>query len=218
MTRKYALLIGVTLTVACAALAVWAYPQAPPQVPAHWDASGHANGYMPRFWGLAIYPLLLLATTGMLVVLPAISPKGFQLAQSAPAFHALTVAVLAFEFAVSTAAIRAAVGSPMPRASFVLVGMGALFVVIGFFIDKVQKNFFVGIRTPWTLASNEVWTRTHRFGRWIFIAGGVLLALYGSIGEDPTVIVAIALLIAVTPIIYSYVVYRQIEGFGPNGP
>ena len=217
MTRAQAAFVGAILTVACIALAVWAYPQAPPVIPTHWDFSGHPNGYMSRFWGLALHPLLVFGTCALLWLIPAISPKGFRLDSSVRAFNAVIVAVMLFEAVIATVAIRAAVGGEMLSMGSVSVGIGLLFVVIGNVMSKFRKNFFVGIRTPWTLASDEVWLRTHRFGGWTFVIGGIALAAGGFMTAGPTIMIAIITLIVVLPIVYSYVAYRQIEGFGPNG-
>lgn len=217
MTRNQTLLVGVILFLVCTGLSAWAYAQSAAVIPTHWDATGHPNGYMSRFWGLAIYPLMLAATCALTVIIPALSPKGFRLDQSIKPFHMLFVACMVFEFAIAVPAIRSAVGAPMPSIAFALVAIGLLFVVGGNIMSKFRKNFFVGIRTPWTLASDEVWLRTHRFGGWVFVIGGVLLATYGLVGVEPSVIFTIVALMVLLPVAYSYITYRQVEGFGPNG-
>jgi uncharacterized membrane protein len=93
------------------------------------------------------------------------------------------------------------------------LGIGALFVVIGNYMTTVQKNFFVGIRTPWTLASDDVWFRTHRLGGRLFMLGGIVLmatVFFGPKAMMAAMLVVITI-VAGVPIVYSYVVYRRLE-------
>ncbi|MBV8490241.1 MAG: SdpI family protein, partial [Candidatus Eremiobacteraeota bacterium] len=101
-----------------------------------------------------------------------------------------------------------------PNVLVVLVG--ALLVLIGNYLPKIRKNFFLGIRTPWTLASDEVWLRTHRFGGWVFTIGGIAIVIFGLLGSAlPMVVVLVA--VALAPIAYSFVAYKNLEGFANGG-
>ncbi len=102
--------------------------------------------------------------------------------------------------------------------SFVIdLAVSALFIFIGNYLGKVRRNFWLGIRTPWTLASDVTWERTHRLGGWLFVAAGVIgigtafvpsLRIWGVVGS---ILVVSAILI-----VYSYIVYRQMETSGKN--
>jgi uncharacterized membrane protein len=87
---------------------------------------------------------------------------------------------------------------------------------MGNFLGKVRKNFFLGIRTPWTLASDEVWAKTHRLGGWCFVIAGVLVALSAVLVPDVQWLVYIIIGMALIPVVYSYIAYRKIEGFAPD--
>jgi uncharacterized membrane protein len=89
--------------------------------------------------------------------------------------------------------------------------IGVVFVVIGNYMGKVQRNFFVGIRTPWTLANEEVWLRTHRLAGKLFVASGVVLAVSSFFGPGLLIGVAFALVASFVPVIYSYVLHRKLE-------
>ena len=91
--------------------------------------------------------------------------------------------------------------------------VGLLFVVIGNFLGKVRKNFFIGIRTPWTLASDEVWSRTHRLGGWMFVAGGIVMIVGAFAGLPVLGVIAVVLAIALYPVLHSFLLYRRLEGF-----
>jgi uncharacterized membrane protein len=88
-----------------------------------------------------------------------------------------------------------------------------LFVIIGNYLGKVRKNFFIGIRTPWTLASDEVWNRTHRIGGRLFMLSGVIIWLGALLRLPLSWTVGVAVGLVLIPVVYSYFLYRKIEGF-----
>ena len=95
----------------------------------------------------------------------------------------------------------------------IIAGTGLLFVIIGNYLGKVRKNFFIGIRTPWTLASDEVWNRTHRIGGKLFILSGVVIWIGALLGLPLTWTVGVAVGLVFIPVVYSYFLYRRVEGF-----
>jgi uncharacterized membrane protein len=217
MSRNHALLLGFGFIAISIGIALWAAPHLPATVPTHWDATGHVNGYSSRFWGLALQPLVMLFLLALIVVLPAISPKGFRLDQSLPALNLIVIALLAFNFAMYVIVIRAGLGGAAPGLNVVEPAIGLLFIVIGNYLGKFRKNFFVGIRTPWTLASDEVWLKTHRLASWVFMLGGLALIAAGLLTESLIPTLVVVALIGLVPIVYSYFIYRRIEGFESHG-
>ena len=101
----------------------------------------------------------------------------------------------------------------MPALTVMKLLVGGLFVVIGNYLGKVRRNFFVGIRTPWTLTSDEVWARTHRVGGWLFVLAGI--AIIASAGSSrlvlPLVLLASVGTAALISVAYSYLVYRRLH-------
>ena len=89
---------------------------------------------------------------------------------------------------------------------------------MGNFLGKVTRNFFVGIRTPWTLASEEVWLRTHRLGGKCFVAAGFAVVAISLLGLGPWAMMAVILAAALVPVVYSYVIYRRLEGAAAARP
>ena len=98
----------------------------------------------------------------------------------------------------------------------IFAGVGLLFIVLGNYMGKVRKNFFIGIRTPWTLASDEVWSRTHRLGGKVLILIGLFMMLNGFVRFSERWLMAAIIAAALVPVVYSYVIYRNIEGFAPD--
>jgi uncharacterized membrane protein len=114
---------------------------------------------------------------------------------------------------VAAVMLLAASGSDVPALTVMKLLIGGLFVVIGNYLGKVRRNFFVGIRTPWTLTSDEVWARTHRVGGWLFVLAGI--AIIASAGSTrlvlPLVLLASVGTAALISVAYSYLVYRQLH-------
>ncbi|HET7931097.1 MAG TPA: SdpI family protein [Rhodanobacteraceae bacterium] len=193
-------------------VAVWLYPQLPAQAPIHWDADGQVNGWAPRFWAVAVPVLVLVALAIMTPLLPRISPRKFEIKPFARVYGILMLTVQGFLVVVSICALLAAAGYDVPIPLVVSLCSGALFMVLGNYMGKLRKNFFVGIRTPWTLASDAVWERTHRLGGWLFVLAGLAWMGLGLAGAPGTWLIAVVLIAALVPCVYSYFIYRRLQG------
>jgi len=180
-------------------------------MPSHWDLQGHVNGSMPKPWGAFFGPLMTLVLWLFLGLLPRISPRGFTV-DFPRAYDAIRTAVVALMAGVSIVIPLQAAGSHIDMSRVILAGTGILLAVIGNFLSKTTRNFWVGIRTPWTLASDEVWLRTHRLGAKMFVIGGIVVAICGLVGAPMPVWLIAVLVPGLVPIVYSYVIYRRIEG------
>jgi uncharacterized membrane protein len=189
------------------------YPSLPESVPSHWDASGRVNGTMPKPWGVVTIPLVMAVLWLVFGLLPRISPRGFEMASFARSWGILTVAVLAFLLLIEILTLNAARTAAPLSPRLILGAVGFLFAVIGAVLGKVTRNFFAGIRTPWTLASEEVWNRTHRLAGKLFVAAGLAVAAAALLGLGWWIMIAALALGALVPVIYSYVIYRKLEGF-----
>lgn len=216
MNFRQTILVGWFLILAAFAVALWFYPQLPNPVPSHWDAAGHINGYLPKPWGVIVLPLMMVGLWLILWVLPSISPKGFRLDTFLPVYGIISLAILAVLFVVMVVTLLAARGSQLPVQRIAPIVIGLLLLVLGNYFGKIRKNFFVGIRTPWTLASDEVWTRTHRLGGWLFVIGGLIIAAAGLVAPAhlvPGIVIAVVIVVSLVTVGGSYVIYRRVEGF-----
>jgi len=169
--------------------------------------------FTPKPWGPFVLPLVMVGVLLLFLAIPRISPRGYRVERFQHVFEITQVALLALLFLVNVLVLLAALGVPVPVRQAARAGTGLLFVVLGNFMGKFTKNFFLGIRTPWTLASDEVWLRTNRLGgKLVVLTGLVLLAssLFGAGAVWFLVTIPVAVGI---PVVYSYVLYRRIEGF-----
>ena len=218
MTTSRTNLVSLGLVLLAAALAAGLYGRLPEAVPTHWNLQGQADGFTPKPWGPFLMPLMMAGTLVLLQVLPRISPRGFGVEGFRRSYELVQLAVLAFLLLVTALTLLAGVGVPFSMERALLAATGLLFVVLGNFMGKFTRNFFVGIRTPWTLASEEVWLRTHRLGGKLFVLAGAFQFLAGLAGGGPVPLVASLVVAALIPAAYSYVLYRRLEGFPDAHP
>jgi uncharacterized membrane protein len=211
VTRWYWML-GFLLVLSGFAFAASMYSSLPDPMPSHWDASGQINGTTPKLWGAYLVPAMMLVIWVMFAVLPRISPRGFEMDSFATAWAILCLTALGFMLFMEILVLRTARdgGTLSPRT--IVVGAGVLIAVTGNFFGKMTRNFFAGIRTPWTLASEEVWLRTHRVAGKLFVLSGVLIVVGGLAGVSPWPLFVAPGLAALIAVLYSYVVYKRLEG------
>ena len=174
--KRFSDVLGFLLVVAAFAMVGLKYPGLPDPMPTHWNLAGEVNGWMPKFWGAFLIPIVMAAMWLIFLVLPRISPRGFEMEPFLRAWGVLKVTILALMLFIGILVLRAASSGGDLSQTAMFCALGVLFVVIGNLLGKVTRNFFVGIRTPWTLASEEVWYRTHRLAGKLFVAAGLFVA------------------------------------------
>ena len=167
---------------------------------------------MSKTWGAFMMPLIMLGLYGVFRVIPALSPKGYGIEAANSGFVGIRVAVFSLFALLNVLILLAALGVPIAMGSAVSMAVGGLLAVLGWFLDRLPRNFYVGIRTPWTIVDEDNWTRTHRLGKWLFMAAGLVMVVGGIMGANAFVIVAAALAAGLVPMVYSYLIYRQGPG------
>ncbi len=188
-------------------------PKLPEQVPTHWNIHGEVDGYTAKPWGVFILPLISTITSLLLMVLPLVAPKGFQLGSAKKIYEIMVLVVALFMMGVMLLSFHAALDQGVDMNQWMMVGMGSLFLILGNYLSKVPKNFFLGIRTPWTLASDEVWYKTHRLGSWVFVVMGLLVILGGFFSWPFSWMMGLFIAAGLIPVLYSLLIYKKLEGF-----
>ncbi|HEV2017709.1 MAG TPA: SdpI family protein [Gemmatimonadaceae bacterium] len=194
------------------------YPRLPERIPTHWELSAHPSGYLPtpngwsdRMWGAWALPIFLLGMWALVKILPKIDPRGSNYAKFGGAFEGIIVSIMLFMLGMHIIILRAALGYPVAMQRVVPVGVGVLLIVIGNLLPRARPNWFVGIRTPWTLSSDRVWEKTHRVGGQVFVAGGILIVLAALAMQQwaHVVLITVVLVCTATVLIYSYVEWKR---------
>lgn len=192
-------------------LAAISWPTAPERIPVHWNIAGEIDRYGGKVEGLLAIPLLSLGLYGLMLVLPRIDPGRANYPSFVGAYTTIRVALitlLALLYGVVHLSLR---GRPVAVSTVTPLLAGGLFVVLGNLMGKIRPNWFVGIRTPWTLSSKLAWVKTHRLGGWLFILGGVGLMATAVLRASWTAAAILAGLIGVVlwTVVYSYLVWRR---------
>jgi len=213
MTRKY-YLGGVALIAAVMAATLVAYPHLPNIVAMHWDAHGHVNGWGPKWRLFVIEPGIMAGILLLFAALPWLSPRHFEVDSFRSTYLYIMVVILAM-IAYAHALILAASLSWVVDVSRAIMGGASLLIaLLGNVLGKVRRNFYVGVRTPWTIANEQVWNATHRFAAKTFFAAG-LAGLACAILNAPFWLALSAILTgALAPVVYSLVFYKQLERRG----
>jgi uncharacterized membrane protein len=216
MNRAFVPIFGLVLTAAAFAATAWLYSRLPQIMPVHWDLNGQPNGFVSKPWGPFVFPGMLLALTVFLSVLPAISPNRFRMEPFAASYRLIACALLALIAWIHAMATASELGAPLDPSRAGLVGVGLMLAITGNVFGKVTPNFFIGVRTPWTLASPEVWRRTNRMAGWVFVILGGLMALGAALGAPTAALLIAVLAAALGLVVYSYLLYRRLEPQEPR--
>lgn len=192
-------------------LAASAWATAPARIPVHWNIAGQVDRYGGRFEGLLALPLLALGLYLLMVFLPRVDPGRANYQAFTGAYGTLRLGITALMAAVYGLVHLWLRGVQVSIETWVPLLVGALFIVIGNLMGKIRPNWFVGIRTPWTISSKLAWTRTHRVGGWLFLLMGVLFMLTGILHVAWAVTVMVGVMVAGTLglTVYSYLLWRR---------
>lgn len=199
----------ILVIVLTCAFTVLIYPQLPDVIVSHWNAGGEADGYLPKFWGIVLIPLLMVGCTVLFAVLPRIDPLRKNYEQFRDYYEGFILLFALFMFFVQLQIIVWSLGTQLSPNLTLPPLIGILVIYIGFFMEHVEPNWFVGIRTPWTLSSPTVWRKTHERGGILFKLAGVVSMIGALTGSYAWLFVLIPVLaVAAYTVVYSYVEYR----------
>lgn len=210
---KRFLLLFLAVSLLTLNLVLVVYPELPSLVPVHWNADGEADRWGPRAMVL-LYSAFMLGSGLLWLVLPRLSPKRFAVEEFESIWWYIgMVSVSCFAYLQCVHLWGAwKPGFDVDRA--MLAGLGMFFILAGNVTGKVRRNFWLGVRTPWTLANERVWYATHRFAARTMVAGG-LLALAAMLAGWPTLVALAAMGVgALVPVGYSLVYYKRLERAG----
>ena len=194
------------------AVGVHFYAQLPDQIPTHWNAQWVINGYGSKLQMLVGLPLMSLVLLVLFTFLPRRDPRTKNYENFFLARETIQILILWFFTYIYCIILYVVLHPEVSIMPLMLWCMGILFFIMWILMRHVKTNYFVGIRTPWTLENEEVRDKTHKLGGWTFAAAGILLFISGfyTVYFVPILIWAIVLA-ALVPTIYSYVIYKKIQ-------
>lgn len=202
---------GFVVAALAAMISIWAYPRLPETVATHWNLRGVPDDYSSRLWAVALMPLVMIGMTGLLRVLPKIDPRRENYAKFIDSYWLIANAILVFMGVAHVLVLAHGMGYLVQVDRLLPLGVGLLFAFLGNYLTRIEPNWFIGIRTPWTLSSDTVWRKTHRTGGWLFVIGGIVIAAgaFAPRGAFVPLFVATVIVVAGIPVVQSYVLWKR---------
>ncbi len=192
------------------AIGIYYYPQMPEKMASHWNAQGQVDGYMSKFWGLFLMPIISVGMLLLFIIIPKIDPLKSNIQQFRKHYDGFVVLVVAFLFYLYLLTIFWNTGFRFNMIVLLSPAFAILFYYSGILIENAKRNWFIGIRTPWTLSSEKVWDRTHKIGGKLFKIAGIV-ALVAIFFQSYAIFFIVVPIIIVTiyTIAYSYFEYQK---------
>ena len=205
---------GLVIAALAIAGSIWAYPRLPATVATHWNLRGTPDGYSSRFWAVTIMPFVIVAMTVLFNVLPKVDPRRENYAKFLGSYWLIANAVTVFILVAHALILANGLGYTVQVDRLMPLGIGLLLVFLGNYLTRVEPNWFIGIRTPWTLSSDTVWRKTHRTGGFLFVIAGLVLAAgsFAPRGVFLPLLVGTIVIVSLIPVVQSYVLWKKEQG------
>lgn len=221
LNLKQLWLVTVLVLAIMLGVSAWAWLKVPAgtQVPIHWNAAGEPDDYGNKFIGIFLLPIVTLGISIIFTLVRYIDPKRANILRSAQAYRATLFGILFFMLALHIGAMINVAGYPLNIGYIAAPAVGLMFIVMGNYLGKIRRNYMFGVRTPWTLASELSWNKTHRFAGKLFVAAGLLILLatiWNPVWAFGVMIGAIIVTLSLT-IVYSYWVWKHDPAIEHNG-
>ncbi len=208
MNTAYA--ISLTIVIATVAISFLVYPFMPDEIPSHWNAKGEIDGHMDKFWGLAITPIVAVPLLLLFIAIPKIDPLKENVKKFTGQYNLLINVILGFLLYMHVLIVIASLGFAFNMAVMILPAIGAMFYFIGSIMQNLKMNWFVGIKTPWTLSSERVWNKTHEIGGKLFKLLGLIAVIGAFFGEwGFWIFISATIAVSAYVVAFSYFEYRK---------
>ena len=211
MNNKYSKYILAGLVAAAFVAGAAAYPFLPDKIASHWNAAGEADGYMGKFWGIFILPFVMLGMLALYAVIPKIDPLKNNIEAFRRYYDRFWVVMFVFFLYLFALTLGWNFGYRFNFTVAIIPAIAGLFYFIGSILQRSKRNWFFGIRTPWTLSSDTVWEKTHKLGGLLFKIAAIA-TLAGLFLPDKLLVFAIiipAVTVSAVAIVYSYVIFKK---------
>ncbi len=192
-------------------IGIYLYPQMPDTIASHWNARGEADGYMGKFWALFLIPIIATIILPLLIFIPRLDPLKANIAKFRKEYDRFIFMITFFLFYLYILTLLWNLNIRFNLIQALAPAFSVLFYYTGILIEKTKRNWFIGIRTPWTLSSDRVWEKTHKLGGKLFRIAGIIAA-FGLIFPDYAIILIIApvIIFGAFSFVYSYLEYVKL--------
>ena len=192
-------------------IGIYFYNQMPEKMAIHWNVKGEVDSYASKFLGLFLIPVILLMIFLLFIAIPRIDPLKQNIEEFRKYYNGFIILTIGFLFYTYILTILWNYGFRFSIAQLITPAFGILFYYCGILIENAKRNWFIGIRTPWTLSNEEVWNRTHRIGGRLFKLAGIISFAGVTLQKYALFFVLVpVLLISIYTVIYSYLEYQRV--------
>ncbi|PKO12273.1 MAG: hypothetical protein CVU39_24825 [Chloroflexi bacterium HGW-Chloroflexi-10] len=212
MKTKWVLIISILLALVVLAVGLALEPRFPQEMATHWNAEGIVDGYGSHFVGIWLLPIMIVSLTGLMLLIPSIDPRKENIAKFRKEYNLFILFFAVFFTYLQLLTLAYNLGYPVNMITYLIPVFGIFIFFAGVLIGKAQPNYFIGIRTPWTLQDDRVWALTHKRGAVMFKISG-LITLLGLFlpGLGIWLLLVPIVISTVYVLIYSYVQYRKLH-------
>ncbi len=184
------------------------YPGLPTQIPIHFDIHGNPDNFAAKssyWWVIASTTLGIYL---LMLIIPLIDPKR-KIQQMGNKYYILKLILVALMSLMSIFSIYVASNPHVDIKFMIMILIGLIFMILGNYMPSFKPNYFIGIRTPWTLESEEIWRKTHRMGGWLWTITGLVVIILVLARLNLAVSIILLIIAALIPVIYSFVLYLE---------
>ena len=180
--------------------------QLPDKIPFHWNAAGEVDGWASKPVAVFVPSAMMLALQWLCLLVTSADPKK----QNHPekVIHLVFWLIPLLTVFLSALMYATALGGSVRVEVLMPILLGVIFIAIGNYMPKCKQNYTIGIKIPWTLASEENWNRTHRLAGWVWVGGGIVMMLSGLFNAFWVTMIVVAVMVLV-PFIYSYILHKN---------
>ncbi len=214
MKTRSALATAIILLAGALIYTALVYSRLPDKLPIHWNIKGIVDGWADKRTALMMMPLTVAVMFMLIPLLPAISPKAFNLDTSRDSYNYIMVVLIALMIYIHIIIIVAGMSTGLDTGKALMAGMYGFFALMGNTLGKVRRNMWMGVKTPWTLASDKVWDPTHRLAGKLMVLGGVGGGLLTIVGVSSAITFPVVMALLLYPCLYSYTLYKKLEAAG----
>jgi uncharacterized membrane protein len=208
MRKSEIIIIGIVLI--SFAIGIYVFPEMPQKIASHWNSQGEVNGYMSKFWGIFLMPIISVALFLLFLIIPRIDPYKSNIEKFRKYYDNFILLIIVFLFYIYILTIFWNMNYRFNMITLLSPAFAILFYYSGVLIENAKMNYFIGIRTPWTLSSEKVWDKTHKIGGKLFKIAGII-AIFGILFQSYAIffILVPMLLAAIYSVVFSYIEYQK---------
>lgn len=207
-------IIGVLIIVAMLVATAVLYPKLSDSVPIHWNTDGYADHYAPKWSLLVVNPAIMAGILVLFFLLPWLSPRNFEVDAPKRTYIYIMLVLLSAIAYFQGVLLWVGVYGRIDAGRAITGGVCLMIALLGSALGRVQRNFYLGIRTPWTIAHEGVWIATHRLAAKLFVVAGLAGLALLAFGVRSSSILLPVLAAVVVSVIYSLVLYKHLEHQG----